>query len=31
MLRGEVLDAQFAGMKQALGSQDPAAMEAVRD
>jgi uncharacterized protein with von Willebrand factor type A (vWA) domain len=30
MLRSEVLDAQFAGMKQAL-SGDPAAMEAVRD
>jgi uncharacterized protein with von Willebrand factor type A (vWA) domain len=31
MLREEVLDAQFAGMKQALSGQDPAAMEAVRD
>ena len=31
MLREEVLDAQFAGMKQALSSQDPAAMEAVRE
>jgi uncharacterized protein with von Willebrand factor type A (vWA) domain len=30
MLRSEVLDAQFAGLKQAL-SGDPAAMEAVRD
>jgi len=30
MLRKEVLDAQFAGMKQALSGQDPAAMEAVR-
>jgi uncharacterized protein with von Willebrand factor type A (vWA) domain len=30
MLRSEVLDAQFAGMKQALAG-DPAAMEAVRD
>ncbi len=31
MLRNEVLDAQFAGMKQALQSQDPAAMQAVKD
>ncbi len=31
MLREEVLDAQFAGMKQALSGQDPAAMEAVRE
>ncbi len=31
MLRKEVLDAQFAGMKQALSGQDPAAMEAVRE
>jgi len=30
MLREEVLDAQFAGMKQALSGADPAAMEAVR-
>src|SRR5680860_946700 len=30
MLRAEVLDAQFAGMKQAL-SGDPAAMEAVKE
>jgi len=31
MLREEVLDAQFAGMKQALSGPDPAAMEAVRE
>ena len=31
MLRSEVLDAQFAGMKQALSGQDPAASQAVRD
>jgi len=31
MLREDVLDAQFAGMKQALSGQDPAAMEAVRE
>ena len=31
MLRNEVLDAQFAGMKQALTSGDPQAMQAVRD
>jgi uncharacterized protein with von Willebrand factor type A (vWA) domain len=31
LLRKEVLDAQFAGMKQALSGQDPAAMEAVRE
>jgi uncharacterized protein with von Willebrand factor type A (vWA) domain len=31
MLRREVLDAQFAGMKQALSGQDPAVSEAVRD
>ncbi len=31
MLREEVLDAQFAGMKQALSGQDPAAMGAVRE
>src|SRR3712207_4300382 len=31
MLRREVLDAQFAGMKQALESPDPAAMERVKD
>ena len=31
MLRREVLDAQFAGMKQALSGQDPAASQAVRD
>jgi len=31
MLRNEVLDAQFAGMKQALESPDPAAMQAVKD
>ena len=31
MLRSEVLDAQFAGMKQALSGQDPAADQAVRD
>jgi uncharacterized protein with von Willebrand factor type A (vWA) domain len=30
MLRREVLDAQFAGIKQALSTQDPAASEAVR-
>jgi uncharacterized protein with von Willebrand factor type A (vWA) domain len=31
MLRGEVLDAQFAGLKQALDSQDPTAMQRVKD
>jgi uncharacterized protein with von Willebrand factor type A (vWA) domain len=31
MLQQEVLDAQFAGMKQFLESQDPAAMAAVKD
>ena len=31
MLRREVLDAQFAGMKQALSGEDPAASQAVRD
>ena len=31
MLRREVLDAQFAGMKQALESPDPEAMERVKD
>jgi uncharacterized protein with von Willebrand factor type A (vWA) domain len=31
MLRREVLDAQFAGMKEALSGQNPAAMEAVRE
>ncbi|TDD84891.1 hypothetical protein E1293_12230 [Actinomadura darangshiensis] len=31
LLRREVLDAQFQGMKQALESQDPAAMERVKD
>jgi len=31
MLRREVLDAQFAGLKQALSSDDPAAMERVKD
>ena len=31
MLRHEVLDAQFAGLKQALESPDPAAMQAVKD
>jgi uncharacterized protein with von Willebrand factor type A (vWA) domain len=31
MLRREVLDAQFAGLKQALESPDPAAMQAVKD
>ncbi|MEO7060259.1 MAG: hypothetical protein ABI083_11095, partial [Lapillicoccus sp.] len=31
LLRNEVLDAQFQGMKQALSGQDPAAMEAVKD
>ncbi|HEY8457396.1 MAG TPA: hypothetical protein VIL34_17520 [Actinopolymorphaceae bacterium] len=31
MLRREVLDAQFAGMKQALSGQDPAVSQAVRD
>jgi uncharacterized protein with von Willebrand factor type A (vWA) domain len=31
MLRSEVLDAQFAGMKQALSGQDPEAMARVRD
>ncbi|MEO3937759.1 hypothetical protein V3N99_13525 [Dermatophilaceae bacterium Soc4.6] len=31
LLRNEVLDAQFEGMKQALSGQDPAAMQAVKD
>ena len=31
MLRGEVLDAQFKGMKQALSGQDPEAMERVKE
>ncbi|QFG24765.1 hypothetical protein [Actinomadura sp. WMMB 499] len=31
MLRSEVLDAQFQGMKQALQSQDPAQMQRVKD
>ena len=31
MLRREVLDAQFAGMKQALESQDPETMQRVKD
>ncbi|MEV3919941.1 vWA domain-containing protein [Actinomadura coerulea] len=31
LLRREVLDAQFQGMKQALENQDPAAMQRVRD
>src|SRR5918998_1241573 len=31
LLRREVLDAQFAGMKQALESPDPEAMERVKD
>ncbi len=31
LLRNEVLDAQFQGMKQALSGQDPAAMQAVKD
>jgi uncharacterized protein with von Willebrand factor type A (vWA) domain len=31
MLRREVLDAQFAGMKQALSGDDPEAMQRVRD
>ena len=31
MLRREVLDAQFAGMKQALESPDPEAMQRVKD
>jgi uncharacterized protein with von Willebrand factor type A (vWA) domain len=31
LLRGEVLDSQFRGMKQALQSPDPAAMQRVRD
>ena len=31
MLRREVLDAQFAGMKQALESADPEAMQRVKD
>jgi uncharacterized protein with von Willebrand factor type A (vWA) domain len=31
MLRSEVLDAQFAGLKQALSSGDPQAMQAIRD
>ncbi len=31
MLRREVLDAQFAGLKRALSSEDPAAMDRVKD
>ena len=31
MLRHEVLDAQFAGMREALSGQDPEAMQRVRD
>jgi uncharacterized protein with von Willebrand factor type A (vWA) domain len=31
MLRREVLDAQFAGLKRALADPDPAAMQAVKD
>ncbi len=31
MLRREVLDAQFAGMREALSGQDPEAMQRVRD
>ncbi|TDC71611.1 hypothetical protein E1200_01515 [Actinomadura sp. GC306] len=31
LLRREVLDAQFQGMKQALANQDPAAMERVKN
>lgn len=31
MLRSEVLDAQFAGMKQALTNPDPQAMQQIRD
>ena len=31
MLQREVLDAQFAGMKQALEGQDPEAMQQVKD
>ncbi|GGV14871.1 hypothetical protein GCM10010182_39460 [Actinomadura cremea] len=31
MLRSEVLDAQFQGMKQALQNQDPAQMQRVKD
>ena len=31
MLRREVLDAQFAGLKQALSGQDPEAMQPVKD
>ncbi|WUH97509.1 hypothetical protein OHR68_28835 [Spirillospora sp. NBC_00431] len=31
LLRREVLDAQFQGMKQALANQDPAAMQRVKD
>src|SRR5215211_6703611 len=31
MLQREVLDAQFAGIKQALGSPDPEAMQRVKD
>ncbi|RFU37976.1 hypothetical protein DZF91_30065 [Actinomadura logoneensis] len=31
LLRGEILDSQFEGMRQALANQDPAAMERVRD
>ncbi|WP_018653068.1 VWA domain-containing protein [Actinomadura flavalba] len=31
VLRSEVLDAQFTGMKRALQSQDPAAMDQVKD
>lgn len=31
MLRSEILDAQFAGLKQALSGQDPEAMKRVQD
>ncbi|MFC4911074.1 vWA domain-containing protein [Actinomadura gamaensis] len=31
LLRSEVLDSQFEGMRQALANRDPAAMERVRD
>ncbi|WP_026414441.1 vWA domain-containing protein [Actinomadura oligospora] len=31
LLRSEILDSQFEGMRQALANQDPAAMERVRD
>ena len=31
MLQREVLDAQFAGLKQALSAGDPEAMQAVKD